>query len=294
MINWIWKYREFITAYDKSNSENDWFQSYVNSYLMPNIDLLNGIYFRQRGFATRADILGRMDALGGKKYFEKLRTNIGDLEKFEESVKSCTQSILSNFKVQPGDLDFYIIIGLDVTNIYSTAYQGENVTVLCLEAANGDISNLRLLLSHECHHWLRGTFFEGKLFGNCVGERVVTEGLAINFSESLFPGNQVCDYCYVPEATVNWVTDHWNAIDKVICEEVYKNDNASGFFTRHKTSGLLPDEPPRIGYVYGYLKVKEYLEKVKSNPIDLVGLSWEKVFFRPSAHPEPWRVEDNF
>jgi small nuclear ribonucleoprotein (snRNP)-like protein len=210
--------------------------------------------------------------------FDKLYSNIKSFDEYENVIINNTEYILSRFSRSPKDAEVYVIIGLDCTNIYSTEYNGKTITVLCLESIDGDLNAMNLLLSHECHHWIRDTFYHGRLFGNCVGERIVTEGLAINCSEYLFRGLESFEYNYVPQDTVHWVKSNYDKIDSLIQENLSLNDFESGFFSRYVTSGLIQDEPPRIGYVYVYLKVKEYLKKMDSNPIESVGINWESIF----------------
>lgn len=276
MINWIWKYRDFVKAYDNCTTTDTWNDSYISYYLSPNMELLNEIHFRPKGFITEESIYKRINALG-RDYFYKLRKKIDVAEEYERKIKSNAQSILCNYQNSDIELDLYVIIGMDCTNIYCTEYQGKTVTVLCLESVDGSLEKLNLLLSHESHHWVRDKFYKRRLFGHCVGQRVVTEGLAINCSEYLFPGYQIYEYSYVPEATANWVIKNWDRIDSYISEKRNMNDFQSGLFTRSTTSGLSTDEPPRIGYVYGYLKVKEYMRKNNRDPIELVDLDWQKV-----------------
>lgn len=277
MINWIWKYRDFVKAYDSCITTNAWENCYRKYYLSPNMELLKEIHFNPKGFNTEESIYTRCSTLG-RDYFSKLRTNIDITEDYEIKMKSNTHSILSNYQNSEIEVDLYVIVGVDCTNIYSTEYKGKTVTVLCLESVEGSLDKLNLLLSHESHHWVRDNFYKGRLFGNCVGQRAVTEGLAINCSEYLFPGHQIDEYSYVPEATVNWVIKNWDNIDNYISEKRNINDFKSGLFTRNITSGLSCDEPPRVGYVYGYLKVREYMRRNNKNPVELVDLDWQKVF----------------
>ena len=276
MINWIWKYRDFIDAFDKCSTSAQWINSYMKNYFNPNFELLNSIHLKPKGFDSEKSAIIRMENLG-KDRFNKLRDNIGNSEIFERSIISATETILGQFKRAPRDMDVYVIVGLDCTNIYSTDYDDKTVTVLCLESVNGNLSDINLLLSHECHHWVRSTYYNEKLFGNCVGERIATEGLAINYSEYLFPGYQPFEYCYVPEKTVKWVSDNWSQVDQIISERLFHNDITSNFFTRNRTSGLIPGEPPRIGYVYGYMKIKNYLNIIQASPIDSVDLDWKTI-----------------
>lgn len=277
MVEWYWVYRDFIKAYDSRPSAGRWIEYYEDYYMKPNTDLLHAIYFKPKGFSNSGDRKAAVLRLG-KDRFKKLRLNIKSFNKFENALRHSAQNILSRFSCPPVDMDVYCIVGLDSTNIYSTAYNGKTITVLCLEASDGDMRDLNLYLSHECHHWARNTLLEGGLFGKCIGERAVSEGLAICCSEYLFPGRESHEYLFIPKETAVWVKEHFEEIDNLMRQKIYENDNLSGFFTRNRTSGFLADERPRIGYAYGYLKVREYLRKTGSGPIESAGVSWESVF----------------
>jgi len=276
MINWIWKYRDFIKAYDLSSTAEQWIDCYVANYFKPNAALLNSIHLRPKGFASEDSAISHMSKIGRNR-FQILRDSIDDFETFEKSIVAATASIAMRFERTPRDRDVYVIVGLDCTNIYSTEYKEKAVTVLCLEAVNGNLNAIKILLAHECHHWIRSTYFRENLFGNCVGQRSITEGLAINCSEYLNPGYQPYEYCFVPEKTVKWVINNWSIIEQVMSDYAFHNDIISNFFTRNITSGLLVGEPPRIGYVYGYIKTKHYLNQIRTDPIASVGLDWQAV-----------------
>ncbi|WP_134161187.1 DUF2268 domain-containing putative Zn-dependent protease [Alicyclobacillus sacchari] len=72
--------------------------------------------------------------------------------------------------------------------MYSTQFNGSTVTVLCVEATDGDYGLLELLLSHECHHWRRQQQTQHDIFNASIGERLVSEGLASYFSQEIQPG----------------------------------------------------------------------------------------------------------
>lgn len=42
----------------------------------------------------------------------------------------------------------------------------------------------------------------------------------------------------------------------------------------------LPDMPVRTGYVYGYLKVKDYMEKNNLKIKDIVKIEWKEILYR--------------
>jgi len=79
---------------------------------------------------------------------------------------------------------------LNTTTIYSTKYKNEDVTVILLESSLGLEENIKMLLAHEYTHWIREKEIKGDIFESCVGERLITEGIACSFSEEIVPENQ--------------------------------------------------------------------------------------------------------
>jgi uncharacterized protein YjaZ len=148
--------------------------------------------------------------------------------------------------------------------------------VLCLEAADGNFNELELLLAHECHHWTRQQQIAHDIFNSSTGERIVSEGLASRFSAEIQPGSDVADYCYVPAETVGWVQENWSLFES-LHDELKDNRLMDVLFSRTPASPLFPGMPPRTGYVYGYLKVKQFLEEVDKDAVTIAGVPWEVV-----------------
>ncbi len=175
------------------------------------------------------------------------------------------------------DYRIYIIIGLNTTTIYSTKYNGEDVTVLLLEATCGDTDILSMLLAHEYTHFVRRQVFKRDIFENSIGERFMVEGIGCNYSREIVPGMEDYIYCIVSKDIVDWVKDN---IDKVEAHMIGKKDSNEMMydyfymFADTNKTGL----PPRTGYVYGYLKVKEYLEDNNLKIKDIITKDWEDIF----------------
>lgn len=179
------------------------------------------------------------------------------------------------FKIKP-EAKLFIIIGLDTTTIYSTNLDGEDVTVLLLEATNGTPDLLDILLAHEFTHFIRKQLLNKNIFEDSLGERLVTEGIASNYSEEVVPNMLEEDFCIVNSDTIKWVKDNINIIERDIKGKINTNELISNYFYMYanlKNSNM----PVRTGYVYGYLKVKEYLEKNNLKIKDIIGIDWGKI-----------------
>lgn len=189
-------------------------------------------------------------------------------EKFENYEKD------TNTKLIGGKL--FLIIGLDTTTIYSIKLDGEDVTVLLLEATNGDEDILDMLLAHEFTHFIRRQELKKDIFEESVGERFVTEGIASNYSREVVPGKKDSEYCIVDEKTVEWVKNNINKIEEHIIGRKNTSELMSDFFYMFADTNVT-GMPVRTGYVYGYLKVKEYLENKNLKVKDIIEIDWKEI-----------------
>lgn len=180
----------------------------------------------------------------------------------------------TSYKINDGKI--YVIIGLDTTTIYTTKLDDEDVTVLLLESTNGIEYNLDILLAHEYTHFIRKQIFKRDIFENSIGERFVTEGIACNYSREIVPNKDDYEYCIVDETIVNWVKNNMDKVETYMIGKVSTNELMSDYFYMFADvakTGI----PARTGYVYGYLKVKEYLEKNRLKVKDIISLDWKEI-----------------
>ena len=237
-------------------------------------DLINELYFKPK--KINKDIIN--NKLNDSKYIEKLGNTINTYKNLD-MVDIITKKInefeldtsikLDNYKI-------YLIIGLDTTTIYSFNYNNEDVTVILLESTNGDIDNLNMLLAHEFTHFVRKQIFKRDIFENSIGERFIVEGIGCNYSREIVPNKEDYEYTIVKEDTVNWVKNNIDKIEKHYIGKIDTNELMSDYFYMYadtKKTGL----PARTGYVYGYLKVKEYLEKNNLKIRDIIDKNWEDI-----------------
>lgn len=80
----------------------------------------------------------------------------------------------------------------------------------------------------------------------------------------------------VDNKKVLWVKNNINKLDEYIKNEKNKNSLMSCFFKMNAKTEL-ENMPTRTGYVYGYFKVKEYLDKNNLKIKDIIGINWGKI-----------------
>ena len=133
-----------------------------------------------------------------------------------------------------------------------------------------------MLLAHEFTHFVRRQIFKRDIFENSIGERFVVEGVGCNYSREIVPNKEDYEYCIVNEDTVNWVKSNIDKVESHMIGKVDTNELMSDYFymfANTKKTGL----PARTGYVYGYLKVKEYLEKNNLKIKDIIDKDWKDI-----------------
>lgn len=276
MLNWHWLYRDFVLASLESQNPDGWSQRIQQDYLDVHRELLETIHFSPKGFPTSQEVKRRFEELGHRRFSKMLKAIGTDFTGFEQRLISIAERLLETLEYTGTEQDVYVIVGLDCTNIYSTQFRGSQVTVLCLEATNGDFAVVELLLSHECHHWKRQQQFTHDIFMSTVGERMVSEGLASYFSQEVQPGHGISDYCYVCPSTVEWVVNNWNILD-AIHNDLNSSRLITTFFSRNPSEQIVNGMPPRTGYVFGYLKVQQFLAGVQRNASQMSGVTWSAV-----------------
>lgn len=180
----------------------------------------------------------------------------------------------TNYKIEEGKM--FIIIGLDTTTIYSTNIDGEDVTILLLESTDGDEDTLDMLLAHEFTHFIRKQQLAKDIFEESIGERFITEGIASNYSREIVPNKKDSEYCIVSEDTVEWVKNNLFLIEEHMKNKRDTSELMYDYFYMYADINIT-GIPPRTGYVYGYLKVKQYLENNNLKIKDILEIDWRKV-----------------
>lgn len=237
-------------------------------------ELIDELYFKPKKIDK--NIIDKK--LSDEKYINKVKNTLQyfknrDIEKMVKEklnfFEKETSNSLSNEKL-------YIIIGLDTTTIYSIKVNNEDVTILLLESTNGNEARLDMLLAHEFTHFIRKQKLNKNIFGESIGERFITEGIGCNYSREIVPNMADSDYCILDDETVEWVKDNIHKIEKYMSGKINTPELMNDYFSmtvNQSTIGM----PIRTGYVYGYLKVKDYLEKNNLTIKDIIGINWEKI-----------------
>ena len=237
-------------------------------------DLINELYFKPKKVSK--DLVTKK--INDSNYLSKIINTCNSYKdiNIEELIQDRINKFELDLAYKIDSYNIYVIIGLETTTIYSLKYNNEDVTVLLLEATEGIIANLDLLLAHEFTHLVRKQLCKRDIFENSIGERFIVEGIGCNYSREIVPNKEDYEYCIVDKDTVEWVKNNINKIEKHMVGRIDTNELMSDYFNRFadpKKTGL----PTRIGYVYGYIKVKEYLDNNNLKIKDIIAKDWQEI-----------------
>ena len=246
----------------------------LNNYF--NSEQINELYFKPK--KVNKDLI--KEKLNDLNYIEKFNNTMNNYKDYdiEKLISEKINSFENDTSFKLDSYKIYVIIGLDTTTIYSIKYNDEDVTVLLLESTNGNIECLNMLLAHEFTHFVRRQIFKKDIFENSIGERFIVEGIGCNYSREVVPNKEDYEYCIVNKDTVEWVKNNFDKVESHMIGKIDTNELMSDYFymfaDTNKT-GL----PARTGYVYGYLKVKEYLEKNSLKIKDIIDKDWKDILY---------------
>ena len=237
-------------------------------------DLINELYFKPK--KLNKDLIN--EKLKDSKYIEIINNTINTYKdlNIEDLISENIKKFETDISFKLDDYKIFVIIGIDTTTIYSIKYNNENVTVLLLESTNGSIDNLNMLLAHEFTHFVRRQIFKRDIFEKSIGERFVVEGIGCNYSREIAPNKEDYEYCIVNKDTVEWVKSNIDKVEDHIRGKIDTNELMSDYFYMFadtEKTGL----PARTGYVYGYLKVKDYLENNNLRIKDIIDKDWKDI-----------------
>ena len=269
-MNYCFLCNDFLVQYKNTND----IKTSIKNYIYNNYNTLKDIYFEPK--KIEKDKIEEI--IKSRDYQKVLLDTITNLKNINlNEVFANTLNELGNIlNYKDINKKVYVIIGLNTTTIYSTKYKNEDITVILLESTLGLEENIKMLLAHEYTHWTREKEIKHDIFEQCIGERFVTEGIACNFSEEVVPNKQKNYYTIVPNTTVEWVENNIETIDKVVEPELDKNNMMYDFFYMFAKTKI-PNMPVRTGYVYGYIKVKEYMRKNNLKIKDIIKSDWRVV-----------------
>lgn len=269
-MNYCFLCNDFLVQYKNTND----IKTSIKNYIYNNYNTLKDIYFEPKKIEK-----DKIEEIIKSRDYQKVLldtiTNLNNIN-LNEVFANIINELGNILNYKDINKKVYVIIGLNTTTIYSTKYKNEDVTVILLESTLGLEENIKMLLAHEYTHWIREKEIKHDIFEQCIGERFVTEGIACNFSEEVVPNKPKSYYTIVPNTTVEWVENNIETIDKFVEPELDKNNMMYDFFYMFAKTKI-PNMPVRTGYVYGYIKVKEYMRKNNFKIKDIVKSDWRVV-----------------
>jgi len=259
IVHWHWLHRDFAAAYRLCQDTGAWLGAYEEHYLRPNHAQLDRLYVRPKGIGSFAQALDRMAGIGYESFGDTVAVIAAD-PFFEASVEAAVRDLIDPFGHEPRSHDVYVIVGLDSSTIYSLQDGDKPATVVCLEAVNGTVDGLQRLFAHEVHHWFRQDASSHDIFQSSVGERLVTEGVAIGTRRRVSRMSPLARIASSPKARIagrsGTKTDCGPGLGRAWQAPPTWTRSFRG--TRCRRCSL-PCMPPRTGYVLGFLAARRYL-----------------------------------
>ena len=269
-MNYCFLFNDFLVQYKNTND----IKTSIKNYIYNNYNTLKDIYFEPKKIEK-----DKIEEIIKSRDYQKVLldtiTNLNNIN-LNEVFANIINELGNILNYKNIDKKVYVIIGLNTTTIYSTKYKNEDITVILLESTLGLEENIKMLLAHEYTHWIREKEIKHDIFEQCIGERFITEGIACNFSEEVVPNKPKSYYTIVPNTTVEWEENNIETIDKFVEPELDKNNMMYDFFYMFAKTKI-PNMPVRTGYVYGYIKVKEYMRKNNLKIKDIIKSDWRVV-----------------
>ena len=235
------------------------------------LDILNNIYF----IPKKVDKRKSYELIRDEEFLRLLETTASFLKKCDvvKVVEELFHEFEDDTKYQLKDEKLYLILGYHTTTIYSAVVNSEEISVLCLESLEGNMDKLKMLLAHEFTHYVRKQLLDCDIFETSIGERIITEGIASNYSREMVPSKTDSFYCIVSEDTVSWVATHTDFIRNYIKDNLCDNILMRDLFYMYADISF----PVRCGYVYGYFVVKKYLAENGLQVKDILGIEWKEI-----------------
>ena len=242
-----------------------------------NDELIKALYFGPKGVSADT----RDTALASPAFAQSL-AKLRELSASCSLASQCSK-LVAGFERDTGHSlahgTLYLVLGCATTTIYTVTVDDSDVSVLCLESLGGSTQALALYLTHEFTHFVRKDLLNRDIFESCIGERLVTEGIAESYSADVVPDQTIATYCIVDEETVSWVEAHYNELEAYVRTGLDTSKLMEPLFYMFARI----DFPVRTGYVFGYLVVRRYLQDQGLQTKDILGVDWRRVF---CAHNE--------
>ena|SRR3989344_4870403 len=183
-------------------------------------------------------------------------------KKAKKIIKRCEKFI--GFKLKG---EFVLLCALKEIDGYSRHHRGTNTIYLGLDYPK-IFSYFNLLVAHEISHTARDSMIDICKGKKCMThdsmiknlpyiEHLIGEGIATAFSQSIFPGKKEKDYLFFDASEYRWCKKN----EKLIEKEVKKLIGTRGTHYKFYEKGVVGNSPSRIDYYYGYMLIKQLLEK---------------------------------
>jgi hypothetical protein len=258
-------YPDFFRFLDGINDEGEregrrW-ESFERMYFGRHSDILSTLWFECQTY-SRENIRERVLAVKRGDYGE-LRSAL-----FHYDLPGNTGAVLARCEGLTGPVaaDVYLLVGFFTPDAFVADFRGKPSICVGLERFR-TFMHYPVLLSHEYCHLLMA-LRKGRPGGD-VADRAVREGLAVYFSRLAFPGESEHSCLFMKERGFRELLARYPSAREAAEELGRCRESGGGLF-----DWQWAPNPPRAGYFFGYMLVREYVERTGLRDIrELIGRS---------------------
>lgn len=217
------------------------------------------------GKQTLKDVKDRIQKMAGRHYRDALK--VVQNAQVEERIKTAldTSGKLLPLKEEP---EVYLAFGFGSVAAGGIFMDGRPAIYFGLEFFENPelLDKVTLWTAHEYSHvvrWERRGTTRNMLHQTPVKEKLVFEGLAIDFSELSYPGHPLSFYLNISDEQLRWLKAHekqlWREITPLL-EDRIDPEIHRRYFDSTSSGWLADGTPHRRGYYLGYHLIQKALK----------------------------------
>lgn len=259
---------------ERGNERNRW-ESFERMYFGRHSDILSTLWFECQTY-SRENIRERVLAVRRGDYGELRSALLG------YDLPGNTETALARCEGLGGSVaaDVYLLVGFFSPDAFVADFRGKPSICVGLERFR-TFRHYPVLLSHEYCHLLIAQRNVRPSGG--AAARAVREGLAVYFSRLAFPGEREHSYLFMKERSYWELLVRYPGAREAAEELRRSRESREGIFRgrweldppRGRSSPETESQralPPRAGYFFGYMLVRDYVERTGIWEIgDLIG-----------------------
>lgn len=243
-------YKDFFKFLNSLDDKTKIWERYCEIYLVPNKKFLSS-YWQKFKYFDLQQIKQRVQVIKRKDYnhLESLINSI-DLPLLTQKILKECHSLFPSLEIP----DIYLFVGFFSADGFLLELNDKQVLGFGLERFK-DFKSFPLLVAHEYGHYVQ-SLLSGRE-GKTPLEKLISEGIAIIFSEKVFPDKPLHKHTFLSLGRLYWAKEHEKELLDLLKSDLSPEKLTDIFFA---AGDLTLGIPPRTGYYLGYKIVKELIK----------------------------------